>query len=133
MKPDQQVLKEMRLAVEVLVTHAGSIHARLQEALPHIGIVQESGMPTPSEEVLSLRIGSGLVGGGGDDGASGPEAEASDAEIAESIASLSEARAVELARDILYLYELMTGVRRADDIPELAKLKGLRVGHHGAI
>jgi hypothetical protein len=133
MKPDQSVVNEIRLAVEVLATHAGSIHVRLQEALPHVAIAQECNAETSSEELLRLRIGAGLVEGGDKDDESDLDAEASDAEIAKSIALLSEERAIEIARDILYLYEIMTGVRRTEDIPELAKLKGLRVGCHGAI
>jgi hypothetical protein len=124
MHPDRPAVNEMRLAVEVLATHPGPIHNRLQAAQTYFGVVQERKMLTASEEFLSLRIGAGLVEGGDQDDASDRETEASDAEVAESIALLSEERVVEITRDMLYLYELMAGLRRADDIPELATCPG---------
>jgi hypothetical protein len=133
MSPDRPAVNEMHLAVEVLATHPGPIHDRLQAACTYFGAVQERKMLTASEELLSLRIGAGFVEGGDEDDASDLETEASDAEVAESIALLSEERVVEIARDMLLLYELMAGIRSADEMPELAKLKGLRVGDHGAI
>ncbi len=50
-----------------------------------------------------MRIGAGLVEGGDDD-----------SDVAESIASLAEARAVEIASDMLRLYELIAGLRTDD-------------------
>lgn len=50
-----------------------------------------------------MRIGAGLVEGGDDD-----------SEVAESIALLDEARAVEIAGDMLRLYELIAGLRIDD-------------------
>jgi hypothetical protein len=43
------------------------------------------------------------------------DADASDAEIAESIALLEDERAIELAGDMLRLYELVAGLR-SDDV-----------------
>jgi hypothetical protein len=71
-------------------------------------------MRTRAEEHLRMRIGAGLVEGGEEDEASDTDAEASDAEVAESIALLDEARAVEIAGDMLRLHELLAGLRTDD-------------------
>lgn len=71
-------------------------------------------MRTAAEQHLRLRIGAGLVEGGHEDNPSDVEADASDAEVAESIAELNEARAVEIAGDMLRLYELLAGLRTDD-------------------
>ncbi len=71
-------------------------------------------MRTPAQVRLNLRIGSGLVEGGEEDESSDADVEASDAEVAESIALLDEARAIEIAGDMLHMYELLAGLR-ADD------------------
>jgi hypothetical protein len=81
-KPDHPAFEHMRLAVEALVTGPGPIHARLQAAALHYGVVHQSEMRTPAEVRLNLRIGSGLVEGG--DESSDIDVEASDAEVAES-------------------------------------------------
>ncbi len=52
-----------------------------------------------------MRIGAGLVEGGDED---------DDSDVAESIALLDEARAVEIAGDMLRLYELIAGLRTDD-------------------
>jgi hypothetical protein len=62
-------------------------------------------MRTRAEEHLRLRIGAGLVEGG---------EEGNDLSVADSIALLDEARAVEIADDILRLYELVAGLRTDD-------------------
>lgn len=105
MKPSHPAFEQMHLAIEALVTSPGSIHARLQAAEPHYGVVHESKMPTPAEEHLRMRIGAGLVEGGDED---------DETDVAESIALLDEVRAVEIAGDMLCLYEIMAGLR-ADD------------------
>ncbi len=107
-------LEHMRLAIEALATGAGPVRTRLQAAAPHFGVVFESEMRTATEKHLRLRIGAGLVEGGDEDNPSDVEADASDAEVAESIAELNEARAVEIAGDMLCLYELLAGLRTAD-------------------
>ena len=61
-----------------------------------------------------MRIGAGLVEGGEEDDSSDVEVEASAAEVAESIALLDETRAVEIAGDMLRLYELLAGLRTDD-------------------
>jgi hypothetical protein len=71
-------------------------------------------MRTRAQEHLRLRIGAGLVEGGNEDGVSDLEADASDAEVAESIALLDEERAVEIAGDMLRLYELLAGLHTDD-------------------
>jgi hypothetical protein len=113
-KPDHPAFENMRLAVEALVTGPGPVRARLQAAEPHFGVVHRSKMRTRAEEHLRLRIGSGLVEGGEEDESSDVDVEASDAEVAESIALLDEARAVEIAGDMLRLYELLAGLRTDD-------------------
>lgn len=95
----------MRLAVEALATSPGPIRARLQAAEPHFGVVHESEMRTPAEEHLRMRIGAGLVEGGDEN---------DDSDVAESIALLNETRAVEIASDMLRLYELIAGLRTDD-------------------
>lgn len=93
--PSHPAFPEMRLAVEVLATHPGSIRTRLQAAEPHFGVVHESTMPIPAAERLRMRIGAGLVEGGD---------EGDDTDVSESIALLNEARAVSIAADMLRLY-----------------------------
>lgn len=122
-KPDHPAFEEMRLAIKVLATDPGPIHARLQAAVPHFGVVHESKMRTPAEEHLRMRIGSGLVEGGSEDEASDVETDVSDAEVAESVALLDEARAVEIAGDMLCLYELLGGRQAGDDSPELSRIR----------
>ncbi|HXB66432.1 MAG TPA: hypothetical protein VNV42_16325 [Solirubrobacteraceae bacterium] len=101
-KPDHPAFEHMRLAVEALATGSGPVRARLQAAEPHFGVVHESQMRTPAEERLRMRIGAGLVEGGDENGNS---------DVAESIALLDETRAVEIAGDMLRLYELIAGLR----------------------
>jgi hypothetical protein len=105
--PDHPAFEQMRLAVEALVTGSGPVRARLQAAVPHYGVVHQSEMRTPAEIRLNLRIGSSLVEGGEED-------EASDAEVAESIALLDESRAVEIVGYMLRMYELLAGLRTDD-------------------
>jgi hypothetical protein len=97
----------MPLAIEALATGPGQVRTRLQAAEPHFGVVFESEIRTPAEKHLRLRIGAGLVEGRDGDDTSDVEADASDAEVAASIALLDEARAVEIAGDMLRLYELL--------------------------
>jgi hypothetical protein len=104
-KPDHPAFEHMRLVVEALATGPGPVRARLQAAEPHFGVVHERKMRTPAEEHLRMRIGAGLVEGGDDD---------DDSDVAESIALLDEARAVEIAGDMLRLYELIAGLRTDD-------------------
>jgi hypothetical protein len=101
----------MRLAVEALATGPGTVRRRLQAAAPYFGRAFECEMQTRAEQHLRVRIGAGLVEGGED---APDDAEASDAEVAESIALLDEARAVEIAGDMLRLYELVAGLRSDD-------------------
>ena len=107
MKPDHPAFEHMRLAIEALVTGPGPVRARLQAAVPYYGVVHQSEMKTPAQVRLNLRIGSGLVEGGEEDASSDVDVEASDADVAESIALLDEARAIEIAGDMLRLYELL--------------------------
>lgn len=109
--PNHQALQQMRLAVEVLATNAGPIRTRLQAAEPYFGAVHESTMQTPAEERLRMRIGASLVEGGD---------EADDTDVSESIALLDETRVVEIAADMLLLYEILAGIRTDDDyeLPE---------------
>ncbi len=91
---------------------------RLTAAAPHYGVVHRTKMRTLAEEHLRMRIGAGLVEGGEEDEEEGEadiEADASAAEVAESIALLDETRAVEIAGDMLHLYELLAGIRTDDD------------------
>jgi hypothetical protein len=101
----------MHLAVEALATGAGTIRARLQAAAPHFGRAFDCEMQTRAEQHLRLRIGAGLVEGGDE---ATDDADATDAEIVESIALLDEERAIELAGDMLRLYELVAGLRGDD-------------------
>jgi hypothetical protein len=116
MKPDHPAFEHMRLAVEALATVPGPIRDRLLAAEPHFGVAFQSEMRTPAEKHLRLRIGAALVEGGDEDDEADDEDEddASDAEIAESIALLDETRAVEIAGDMLRLYELLAGLRTDD-------------------
>jgi hypothetical protein len=102
---DHPALEQMRLAVEVLATGRGPIHSRLQAAEPHFGRAFEREMRTPAEKHLRLRIGAGLVKAGDEGGEGGVE---------DSIALLDETRAVEIAGDMLRLYELVAGLRTDD-------------------
>jgi hypothetical protein len=113
-RSDHRAVEHMRLAVEALATGPGPVRARLQAAESHFGVVFQSEMRTRAQEHLRLRIGAGLVEGGGENDASDLEADTSDAEVAESIALLDEARAVEIAGDMLRLYELLAGLRSDD-------------------
>lgn len=115
MMPKHPAFEHMRLAVEALVTGPGPIHTRLQAAAPHFGVAFESEMRTPTAAYLRLSIGAGLVEGGEEDESSDVDTEATDAEIAESIALLDETRAVKIAGDMLRLYELVAGLRADDD------------------
>jgi hypothetical protein len=100
---DHPAFEHMRLAIEALATGPGPIRVRLQAAEPHFGLAFECEMRTRAEKHLGLRIGAGLVEGGDDEGS-----------VADSIAALRETRAVEIAADMLRLYELVAG-RRHDD------------------
>ena len=113
--PDHPAFEHMRLAVEALATGPGSIRDRLVAAEPHFGVAFQTEMGTPAEKHLRLRIGAGLVEGGDDDDEADDEDDASDAEVAESIALLDESRAVEIAADMLRLYEILAGLRTDDD------------------
>jgi hypothetical protein len=62
-------------------------------------------MTTRAEERLRMRIGAGLVEGGDEDDRTS---------VTESIALLDESRAVEIAGDMLLLYELLAGLRTDD-------------------
>ena len=93
----------MRLAVEALVTGPGDIRTRLATAEPHFGRAFDQPMHGPAAEHLRLRIGAGLVEGGDED-----------CSVAESIAALREQRAMEIAGDMLRLYEVLTHVRTDD-------------------
>jgi hypothetical protein len=105
MKPDHPAFEHMRRAIEALTSGLGPIRARLQAAEPHFGAALENKMRTPAEQHLSLRIGAGLVEGGD---------EGDETNVAESIALLDDARAVEIAGDMLRLYELVAGLRTDD-------------------
>jgi hypothetical protein len=65
-------------------------------------------MRTPAEERLRMRIGSGLVEAASDDD---PDDESL---IGKWIDALDQARAVELAGDMLCFYELLAGLRSDD-------------------
>lgn len=97
--------EHMRLAIEALATGRGPIRTRLQAAEPHFGLACENEMRTPAERRLGLRVGAGLVEGGD---------EGDETSVAESIALLDDARAVEITGDMLRLYELVTGLHTDD-------------------
>jgi hypothetical protein len=101
----------MRRAVEALATGPGPIRTRLQAAEPHFGQAFECEMRTPAERHLKLRIGARLVEGGDEAPDNG---ETSNAGVAESIALLDEGQAVEIASDMVRLYELVAGLRSDD-------------------
>lgn len=111
---DHPAFEHMRLAVEVLATGHGQIRERLQAAERHFGLAFQGEMRTRAQEHLRLRIGAGLVEGSEENDATDLHADASNAEVAESIALLDEARAVEIAGDMLRLYELVAGLRSDD-------------------
>ena len=106
---------EMRLVVEALVIGSGPVRVRLQATLPHFRRVFRCEARTPLEERLIMRIGAGLVEGGDEDDSADDDDDASDAEVAEAIALLDEVRAVEIAGDMLCLFEIMAGLRTDDD------------------
>jgi hypothetical protein len=116
MKPDHPAFEHMRLAVEALVTGPGPVRDRLLAAEPHFGEAFQSETRTPAERHLRLRIGAALVEGGEEDeeDEADDDEDASDAEVAESIALLDESRAVEIARDMFRLYEILAGLRTDD-------------------
>lgn len=64
--------------------------------------MSERELRSRAEDHLFLRIGSGLAEGGDED---------DDESIADSIAALDETRAVEIAGDMLRMYELAAGLR----------------------
>jgi hypothetical protein len=102
---DSPAFKSLRLVVEALVVGPGSILSRLKAAEPHFGVVFDCKMRTRAEEHLRLRIGASLVEGG---------EEGNDLNVADSIELLDESRAVEIAGDMLRLYELVAGLRTED-------------------
>jgi hypothetical protein len=115
MKSNHPAFAEMRLAIGALVGGPGPIRTRLQAAERHFSVVFQSEMRTPAEERLRLRIGAGLVEVGDDeDDSRDVETDASDAEVAQSISLLDEARAVEIAGDMFRLYEILAGLRTDD-------------------
>jgi hypothetical protein len=97
-------LNDMRRAVEALATGAGPVRDRLQEAEAHFGRAFERGeWRGRAEDAMRLKIGAELVEGGDENST-----------IAESIASLDEPRAVEIAHDMFRLFELVAGLRGED-------------------
>jgi hypothetical protein len=103
---DAAALVHMRRAIEALATGTGSIQERLQAAEPHFGpVFDDDRQRTRAERHLEVRIGSGLVEGGEDD---------DDRDVAEAIVLLDDRRAVEIASDVVRLYELIAGLRDDD-------------------
>jgi len=93
----------MGRAIETLAAGTGPIQARLQAAEPHFGRAFDCGMSDDAANFLRLRIGAALVEG---------EDEASS--VRDSIAALDDARAADVARDMLRLYEVLAGLRSGD-------------------
>jgi hypothetical protein len=91
----------MRGVVAALATGAAPIRVRLQAAEPHFGQVVRSELLNRTEEDLYMRIVAGLVEGGdeGDEGS-----------VTDSIAALDEARASEIAGDMVRLYEVIADI-----------------------
>lgn len=117
MSANVQALEAMRPVVEALVIGPGEIRTRLQAAATPFWTVFTMPMLTPSEERLRLRIGAGLVEGGPDDDDTqddNGDEDADDAAIALAIESLDEKRASEIARDMLWLFEIFAGIRSDD-------------------
>ncbi len=110
-------LDEMRKAIDALVSGTGSIRSRMIAAEPHFGAVFVVKMHTRAEEHMRLRIGAALVEGGDEDSSdvddAHDEAEEKQA-VVESIEALDEARLVEIAKDMVVMYELLAGVRTDD-------------------
>jgi hypothetical protein len=100
---------DMRLVVEALATGPGSIHERLRAAEPHFGRVHASGnLGSEAEDHLRMRIGAGLVEAAADDDSDDERL------IGKWIGELDEPRAVEIAEDMVRLYELVAGLRNDD-------------------
>jgi hypothetical protein len=108
--PDHPAYEKMRLVVDALATGADPIGVRLLAAARHFP--DNSQMRTVAERHLWLRIGAALVEGGPE--GHEDERDDDDRHVAESVARLDETRLVEIARDMLRLYELVAGVRTDD-------------------
>jgi hypothetical protein len=89
----------MRSVVEALVVGPEPIRVRLRVAETFFGGLREDELESAAERALVLRIGSQLVEGGDED-----------CTVAESIACLAEEQAVEIAGELLCLYELVAGI-----------------------
>jgi hypothetical protein len=100
---DHPAADELRAVVHVLATGEESINSRLQAAERLFSLVGPDDMRSDAERHLHLRIGAGLVEGGDEDSS-----------IDESIASLDEARASEIAEDMVRLFEVVVALRSDD-------------------
>jgi hypothetical protein len=109
MRPDHPAYEHVRLAVEALCTRPEPIHTRLQIAEQHFRHAAITAPPGSAEWNLCHRIGSSLVEGGADD---------DPGTVAASIAALDESRAIDIAIDMLHLFELLAGIAD-DDAPWL--------------
>jgi hypothetical protein len=105
MKPTDPSYAHIRLAIEALCTRPEPIHARLQAAEQHFRHVEIGVHGGSAEWNLYHRIGSSLVSAGPDDGSG---------TVADSIAALDEGRAIDIAADMLHLFELLAKIAESD-------------------
>ncbi|HSZ05630.1 MAG TPA: hypothetical protein VK778_10595 [Solirubrobacteraceae bacterium] len=107
MKPTHPAYDNLRQAVHILCTSPEPIQTRLQEAEHHLPEQMDGFPASDAEWNLYHRILSSLVESGTDD---------ENEPIAAAIAALPERRAIDIATDILRLFELLANIA-PDDAP----------------
>jgi hypothetical protein len=109
MVPNHPSYEQMRLAIETLCTSPGPIRVRLLAADKHISAVNPNDLRDKAEWAFYHRIVAGLVEGGEES-----DEEADESAIAESLADLDDARVIEIATDVLHLFELVAAINPID-------------------
>jgi hypothetical protein len=109
MVPDHPSYEQMRLAIETLCASPEPIRVRLLATRKHINAVNPSDLRDKAEWAFYHRIVAGLVEGGEES-----DEEADESAIAESLTDLGDARVIEIATDILHLFELVADINPID-------------------